>query len=456
MKVSTERIEGCQMAVTVEVEPDEMEKALDGAYKRLVNRVDIPGFRKGKAPRALLERHIGKESLETEALERLVPELYDRAVEDEGIDAIGRPDLEMTQTDPPIFKATVPLRPVVELGDYWSIRVEPEKVEITEENIEQGIENLRRMQATWEPVEREAQIDDVVTIDVQGTVGDENVLDAKGSQYRVVPDMKMPVPGFAEQIVGMKAGDEKEFTLPFPEDHESEDLAGKDCRFKVTVTDVKEERLPDVDDEFAKSMGQGIENMEQLKERLRENMRAAAERDARDKLEAEVMDQLVAQSTVEFPDMLTDHEIDHLIRDQLQRFGGMKLEDYLRYRSISEEQLRSELRPAAEKRVTGSLLLNKVHEVENISVSDADLQAEIDRMVESAGDESGQARQFLNTPDARESIRGRMLVEKTLNVLIDIATEGVEPVHPEASAESDAGAAGPESSAEEETPDDSA
>jgi len=430
LKVSSERLEGCLVALTVEIEPEEMEKAQEGAYRRLVKKVAVPGFRKGKAPRALLELHIGKGSFDAEALDRLVPELYDQAIEQEKVIAIGQPDLEMTQADPPIFKATVPVRPEVELGDYHSIKVTKDKVEITDEDVEQGIDNLRQMQATHEPVERDAGLNDIVIIDVEGIVEEKTVLDSKESQYRITENSVMPVAGFADQIQGMKAGDQKEFTLPFPEDHASEELAGKDCLFKVSMSDVKEEKLPEVDDEFAKSMGQGIETVEQLKEKLRENITTAAERDSQSKLENEVIDGIAAISKVEFPAIFTEQEIDRLGNEQMMRLGGMQVQDFLKYRGITEEDFRNELRPAAEKRVMSSLILNKVHDTENVEVDEAEIDSEIDKIVEEAGEEQAEAiKKMFETAEARESIRGRLLTEKTINLLIDIATtDEVAPV----------------------------
>ncbi|MFO8010225.1 MAG: trigger factor [Dehalococcoidia bacterium] len=422
MKATSERTENCQVTLTIEVEPEEMEEAMDGAYRRLVNRVNIPGFRKGKAPRALLERHLGKDQLEAEALDHILPDLYQEAVAREEINAIGRPELEMVQNEPPIFKAVIPVPPEVELGDYHSISATAEHVEITEENIEQGIENLRRMHSTQEPVEREAQFDDIVTIDINATVGDETILDRNGDSFRLTAGADVPVPGFVEQIVGMSAGDEKEFTLSFPEDHANEELAGKECRFKVTVSEIKIEIMPELDDEFVKGLGQDIETVEQLRERLEQNMRAAAERDARTKLENEVVDSVTAISKVEFPSIFTEQEIDHIASEQMRRFGGMQLEDFLRYRGLTEEEFRNELRPAAEKRVTQSLVVNKVHEAENITVEEADIDAEIERVVQEAGDEGDQVRAMFDSPDARESMKGRLLTQKTMDRLIEIAT----------------------------------
>jgi len=449
LKVSTEKVEGCQVALTVEIEPEEMEKALDGAYRRLVHKVAIPGFRKGKAPRALLERHMGRESFEAEALERLIPELYDQAIEQEDIAAIAQPSVEMMETDPPIFKATVPVQPVVELGDYHSIRITPETIDITPENVEEGIENLRKLHATLEPVEREAQADDVVVINIKASVDGDTVLDREGDLYRLNLDSDVPVPGFAAEILGMKSGESKEFTLPFPAEHPNEVLAGKDCFFQVDLSEVKLEVLPEVDEDFVKGLGQGLETVEQLREKLSENMSLAAEKNARQKLESEVLDELARISKVEFPDVLTEYEIDRMARDQMMRMGGMQLQDFLRYRGITEEDYSRELRPAAQKRVLTSLVLNKVHDAEEITVSEEEVEAEISRIIEEAGEQGEQMREMFSTGEAHESIRGRLLTEKTLNHLIEIATSG-EPDQTADESVPDPGAEEEEQTTEEE------
>ena len=435
MKASSERIEGCQVALTIEAEPEEMEKALDKAYRQLVNKITIPGFRKGKAPRTLFEHHVGKESLQSEALDQLIPELYQQALEQEAIVGIGQPDMEMIQNDPPIFKATIPLPPVIELGDYHSIRITPETIEITKESIDEGIENLRKMHTTLEPVEREVQLNDVVTIDIKATIGDKVVLDREGESFKVSQEFE-PAPGFAEQITGMKSGDEKEFALIFPDDHPNEELAGKECQYKVSLSAIKVEILPELDDEFAKSLGREVETVEQLREKMEENLRTSAERESRNKLETDVVEAVTNQSKVEFPSLFTEQEIDQLANEQMMRFGGMRIEDFLRYRGITEEEFRGELRPIAEKRVLGSLALNKVREAENIEISNEEIASEIDRIIQDAGEQSEQVRAMFESQEARNSIGGRLLTEKTLNHLIEIATSGeAEPTPAEASEE---------------------
>jgi trigger factor len=271
-------------------------------------------------------------------------------------------------------------------------------------------------------VEREARLGDLVTLDVEGTVEGNTVLDNKDTEYQLSPNSAMPVPGFAEQISGMKVGEEIEFTLPFPDDHPNAELSGKECCFKASISEVKEEHLPELDDAFVKSLGQDLETIEQIRERLADNLQAAAEREARNKLENQVIDAVVDLATVEFPAVLVEQEIDRMGREQLMRLGGMNLETYLGYRGMTEEDFRSELRPLAERRVKSSLVLNEVYGAENIEINDAEVDAEVERMVQNAGERSEQIQQMFSSPEARDSVRSELLTRKTIDRLIEIAT----------------------------------
>ena len=424
MKVSSERIEGCQVALTVEVEPEEMEKALDGAYKRLVNKVAIPGFRKGKAPRALLERHIGKESMDAEALEHLVPELYDRAIEQEQVEAIGQPDVEMTQNDPPIFKATVPVRPVVELGDYHSIKVASEKVEITDENVDQGIENLRQMQATWEPVERSLAFGDLAVLDINSEIEEKPFIKKLGVQYQVLRDSVSPAPGFAEQLTGLNKDEEKEFKLKFPEDHPQGELAGKEAAFKVKITEIKEEKLPGLDNNLAKQVSPDFKTLAALKKEVAKNLQLRAEERARADFEERAVSVVVEQSQTDFPPVLVEMEINRLLNERARQLqmSGRGLDEYLKSINKTEEELREELRPLATKSVTASLVMSKLAEQEKIEVSDSDIDAEIEGMTKNtAEDKKDELKKLLDTPETRGSIRQSLMMRKTLERLVAIA-----------------------------------
>ncbi|HAZ31850.1 MAG TPA: trigger factor [Dehalococcoidia bacterium] len=422
MRISSDRIEGCQMSLNIEAEPEEMERALQGTYRRLVKEAVVPGFRKGKAPRPMLERHLGRTALLNDAWDRLVPELYEQAVKKQGIEVFGQPQVEVTQVDPLIFRATVSVRPVVELGDYRAIKVTPEVVEITGDRIDEALERLRRTQVVWEPVEREARLGDLVGLYVEGSTEGKTLLDKGSEWYHVLADSTAPVPGFARQIEGMKAGDEKEFTLPLPEDHPNSELAGKDCLFKVSISEVKEEHLPELNDEFAKSLEQDVETMDQLREKIAGSLKAAADSNARNKLARQVVEAVVGQANLEFPAVMVELEIDRMVRQQMMALGGLDIDEYLKLRSLTREQYRHQLRPAAENRVVKSLILEKVAEEEKMEVSDSEIDGEIGRRVENAGEDGKRVQEMLSSPKSREGLRNDLLARKAIDFLVRIAT----------------------------------
>ncbi|MCL0029372.1 trigger factor [Dehalococcoidia bacterium] len=422
MRISSDRIEGCQVVLNIEAETEEMERALEGTYRRLVKQAVVPGFRKGKAPRPMLERHLGRTALLNDAWDRLVPELYEQAVKEQGIEVFGQPQVEVTQVDPLIFRATVPVRPVVELGDYHAIKVTPEVVEITGDKIDEALEKLRRTQVVWEPVEREARLGDLVGLYVEGSIEGKILLDKESEWYHLSADSTAPVPGFAGQVVGMKAGDEKEFALPFPEDHANPELAGKDCLFKVSISEVKEEHLPELNDEFAKSLEQDVETMDQLREKIAGSLKAAADSDARNKLERQVVEAVVGQADLEFPAVLVEREVDRMVHQQMMALGGLDIDEYLKLRNLTREQYRDQLRPVAEKRVANALVLKKVAEEEKMEVSDSEVDAEVGRRVENAGEDGKRVQEALSSPEARESLRDDLLARKAIDLLVRIAT----------------------------------
>ncbi|GAI18853.1 unnamed protein product, partial [marine sediment metagenome] len=261
VKITNEKTENRQAFLTIEMEPAEVEESLAASYHRLVKKTRIPGFRKGKAPRAVLERYLGKESLFEEAINELIPKAYENAVKEQEIEAIARPQIEVTQTDPVVFKAIVPLTPTIEIGDYHSIKVESEPVKLDEDEVNATIEQLSHQQATWEPVDRPVDFNDLVTLDVDSNIEDKPFVNQKGVQYQVLRGISLPAPGFAEQLAGMKRDEEKEFSLQFPSEYTKSELAGKEPSFKVKVTEIKQERLPELNDEFAKAISPDLETL---------------------------------------------------------------------------------------------------------------------------------------------------------------------------------------------------
>jgi len=428
MKATTEKIEGSRVVLNIETDNEEMEKSLEKAYRRLAAKTAVPGFRKGKAPRPMLERYLGREALVEEAANLLLVETYDKAIEEHKVEAIARPEVEVIQIEPLSFKATVPVRPTVELGDYHDIKFVPEQVEITEEEVNEALERLRNMRSTWEPVEREAKLDDLLNIDVEGTAQDKVVVSEKGGWYVISANPNAPFPGFSKELECAKKGEERAFTLKLPESFK--ESAGQDCSFKVKVNEVKQRNLPNLDDEFAKSLGKGVDTLDVLKERIKADLKSAKERLARGRLEDKAIDALVAISRLEYPDIMVQNEIDHLIEERRQYQGGEgSLEDYLKNAKKTEEEFRNELKPAAEGVIKRSLVLAKLGEMEKVEVGAADIDAEIERVVQNSNNDE-RVRQVFSSPTARESLGRNIYIRKAIDRLAEIATKNEEATPP--------------------------
>jgi trigger factor len=424
VKVTREKIENSQAFLTIEMEPAEMEASLEASYRRLAKKVNIPGFRKGKAPRVVLERQVGKESVLEEALKRLVPEAYEKAVKEQEIEPFAQPDIEITQTDPVIFKAVVPLHPTVELGDYNSIQLAPDPVEVTQDNINAVLEELRHQHATWEPVERSLAYGDLAVLNVDSEVEERPFIKRLGLQYQVLRDSVSPVTGFAEQLVGMNRGEEKEFKLTLPEDYPGSEFAGKEASFKVKLEEIKEEILPELDGEFAKRVSPDFKNLKALRGEVAKGLKQRAEERVRMDFEEQVVNAVIDQAQVDFPPVLVEMEIDRILNEQARQLqmGGRGMEQYLQSINKTAEELREELRPVANKNVTGSLVLGKISEVEKVEADDSEIDSRIEGMFSNTGDyKKEELRKLLDTPQTRESINRSLVTQKTIERLVAIA-----------------------------------
>jgi trigger factor len=424
VKVSTEKTEPGQIVLDIEVEPPEVEESLNKAYLRLVQRVNVPGFRRGKAPRAILERYIGKERLWEEAIEQLVPRLCQQALQEQEIEAFAQPEVEIVEREPLRFKATVPLPPLVELGDYRQIRVPPEEVEIAEEEVDSSLEQLRHQLARWVPVERPARAGDLLTLDLQEMSPGEKSWRAAGKEFPLLLDSEVYLPGFSEQLIGMEKGQEKEFRLSYPEGYEREEFAGKEYQFRVRVLEIKEKHLPELDDEFARSVGSGVETLDALREQVAARLKNRAEAEARSRLEQRVLEEVAQQSRIEFPSLLVEEEIDRILRARGADFGegAPGIQRYLDYINKTLEEAREEIRPEATRRVVQILILDKIAAEEKIEVSQEEVDAEIARLATGAGERGKELKQMLNSPSMRSSIERRLLRQKSLMRLLEIAT----------------------------------
>jgi len=422
MKVSTEPVENRQVAVNIEMEPAEVDKYLDRAYSRLVKKVAVPGFRKGKAPRDVLERHIGKDALFEEALEDLIPRAYKEALDEQKIEPIDQPSFELIKTEPLIFKAVVPLKPEVKLGDYKKIKVESKPVKVDKKDIDATLEQIREQQAVLLPVDRPVQFGDVVTMDVEGERQGEPFPIRKDAVYEVEKGAKLPLPGFAEKLEGMSKGEARSFVLAYPEDYEMKELAGKEHAFKVAVKEVKEKKLPEVDDSFAKTVGK--DDVASLLEQIESNLKTRAEDRARSEVEQAAVDKLIEMSQLEYPPVLVDREIDRMLNEEARHFaeGVTGLEGYLRTLNKTLDEHKQELKPIATKRVVRSLVLGSMAEVEKIEVTEADIDAEVEKMAQDMEKQADDVRKLFSLPQPRESIRQFLTGKKSLDRLVEIAT----------------------------------
>ncbi|MFO7772859.1 MAG: trigger factor [Dehalococcoidia bacterium] len=424
MKVNTENPGNCQAVLTIEAEADELDKSLDEAYQHLVNKVSIPGFRKGKAPRAILVQHVGKNSLLEEAFEHLVPQLYEQAIQYQELQPIARPEIEIVQTEPLVFKATVSLKPEVKLGDYHNIRVESDPpAKIGKEEVTAAIEEFRGRQGAWVPVDRPVELGDLVTMDIEASVDGKPWLNHKGILYEVDKDSRSPVAGFASRLQGAEKNKELSFSLTIPDDHQIEEMRGKEGAFKVTVTEIKEKQLPELDDELARSAG--FDNLTAMKEQVAADLSADAEARNRLELKQKALDALADISEVNYPPILEDEEISGLLRDEAQRLGFREPAEYLKRSNKTEEELKEELRPIAKKRLAQSLVLGELAEEEKIEIDSSEVDNRLGEIVSGAEDKE-KATQFFSLPQIRQSVANSLLTQKTMDRLLQIATGNVE------------------------------
>jgi len=422
MKVTAETLEDSQVALNIEAEAGELNKAMDEAYRRLVNKVSVPGFRKGKAPRFILEQHIGKGTLLEEALEQLIPQLYKEAIDSQKIEPIDQPQVEIIQTEPVVFKAVVPVKPTVELGDYRNIKLQPEPVEITDEEIDAAVELKRQEQAILTPVDRPVQFGDVVTMNIEANIEEKPFLNHKDIVYEVNKDSQVPLPGFAEKLKGAKKGKGKDFTLIMPLDHRVKEFAGKECFFKVAVTEVKEKQLPELDDEFSQTCG--YDNLTSMKEALYVDLKDKAKQLGNQRLSETAVDAVVEISQVHYPPILENKEIDRILEREAHRLGFTKLNDYLNATNLTEEKLRDSLRPMVKKQIARLIVLDEIARIEKIEIDESEVDNQINEMVKSEEGEGEKIRQFLQLPHMKESMRETLRRNKTVDWLAKIATSG--------------------------------
>jgi trigger factor len=422
VKVTTEESEGSQIVLDMEIEPERIEKAMERAYRRIVSRVNVPGFRRGKAPRAMIERVVGRETLMSEAMEILLPEAYQEAVNQTGIDPVDVPKLDVVSAEPLSVRATVAVRPRVEMGDYRAIRQSQQPVEITEEQVDKTMESLRESRGQWIAVERASETGDLVTIDIRGRTESKEFLNSQALQVLLDPERPVLAPGVVEQIAGMQAGDHKAFDIALPEDFADKEIAGQEAALEVAVNAIKERQVPEMDDELAKDMGE-YASVDELRTAIRREMEEQAQAQARRSLEASVVDAVVEQAKVEPPQTWVDRQAQSLRESTQQRLRGQGISEprYLQVTGRTEASYMEELASDARRQLRRTLVLNAVADAEGITVTDEEVDTAIEQ---AAGAGEGTV-----SPEERErlrpNVRSVLREQKTVARLVEIA-EGAE------------------------------
>jgi len=432
LKIETLPEENRTLTLTVEVDDERVQPALRAAARRISKDYRIPGFRPGKAPYEVVVRHYGETALYQAAIEDLSQKVYQDVLEQEKIDPIGPGEMDIVELKPMKLKFVVPLRPEVELGDYGSLRVPYEAPAVDDAAVQGELDHLREHQAVLAPVERPAQMGDVVTLDAKGFLNDgENPSDfllADQDVALVLEDKAdWPMPGFAAQVVGMSAGEERKFDQAFADDYVNESLRGQLAHFEVKAKEVKSRSLPEWSDELAKSLGD-YENLDALRasvrQQLEDSARAGVDRDYNTK----VVDALVAQSSVDYPPTMLTAELDDYVKDFDRRLREQKLtlEDYLKIEGKTAEQFREEVKPQAEARLKRSLVIGKIVDNEHIGVGPEEVEERISNLSTPWGDRAGEMRKLLSTPESREMLAIDLLTDKGVDRLAGIARGEIE------------------------------
>lgn len=425
MKVTVENGENQQVTLTIEVEAAEVNKAVEQACKRLANRVSIPGFRKGKAPRMIVERHVGKDAVLQEAFDIVAPKALSKAFDEQKIDPVTRPSVDIETLEEGkdlVFKATVTPRPEVKLGDYKGLNVPKNEVNITDEDVEKQLKTFQDRQGKLvdAPEGAEVKDGDFTTLDFKGFVDGEAFDGGEGKDYPLQIGSNSFIPGFEDQLVGAKIGEERDVNVKFPEEYHAKELAGKDATFKCTIRSIKTKELPAIDDELAKKVSK-FETLDELKADIRKNLEENAERTAENDQKSAAIEMAANNITVDIPAVMIDNRVTAMIQEMAMRLEqqGMKLEQYLQYAGTDIAKLREQYRETAEKNVKTDLMLEEVAKAENIKVEAKDLDEEVAAMAAAYGATPQQVQKIIKEQGRIGDLAASVLRKKTAQFIID-------------------------------------
>ncbi len=427
MSVQVEKLEHGMAKLIIEVPAEEFEAAIEKAYQKNKGSINLPGFRKGKAPRAMIEKMYGKEIFLEDAANIAIPDNYEKAYNECGVEIVSRPEIEVTQIEagkPFIFTATVALKPEVVLGEYKGVKVEKAPIEVTDAEVDAEIEAERERNARNITVEdRPVQNGDITLIDFEGFVDGVAFEGGKGEDYPLTIGSGTFIPGFEEGLIGAELNQEIDVNVTFPEDYQAEELAGKPAVFKCLVKEIKEKELPELDDEFASEVSE-FDTVAEYREDVKKTLAAKKESQAKDAKEAAVIDAIVEEAKMEIPDAMVEARVEDMINDFAQRIQaqGMSMDMYMQYTGQTVDTMKEQMKPQALDSIKARLVLEAVAAAENIEVTDEDFEAEVKTMGEAYQIDAEQVKQLLGEGGAKQ-VRDDIAVKKAVAFVVENAVE---------------------------------
>ena len=384
--ISCEKLEKSMVELQFSIDAETFKAAVNNAFKREGKKYAIPGFRKGKAPRHMIEKMYGSDIFHYDAVNDLFPEAYEAAVKEAKIDVVGRPDPEvvsMSEADGVVLKVKVAVKPEVELGEYAGLTVTKEAKNVNEADVDAEVKRMQDRNGRLLTREGAAENGDTVDIDFEGFVDGKAFEGGKAEHYSLVLGSGSFIPGFEDQVVGHSAGEEFDVNVKFPEEYGAAELAGKDATFKIKLHEVKYKELPALDDDFAKDVSE-YDTLDELKDSIRNNIKTNLDKQAEQKVENDLMDQVIYNMKADIPDAMVDSRIDELVQDFEYRISqqGLKLADYLKYMGMNIEQFRAQFKEQADKQVKMRLAMEAIVAKEGITASDEEFEEEVKRIAD--------------------------------------------------------------------------
>ena len=428
MSLQVEKLEHNMAKLTVEVAAEDVEKALQAAYLKQRKQINIPGFRKGKVPRQMIEKMYGPEVFYDEAANNMIPDAYAKAYDESELDIVSQPKIEVVQMEkgkPFIFTAEVATKPEVTLGDYKGLKVDKVSTRVTQKEVDEEIEKERERNArTMEVTDRAVQDKDEVTLDFEGFVDGVAFEGGKGEDYPLTIGSGSFIPGFEEQLIGAEIDKEVEVNVTFPKEYHSEELAGKDATFKCTVHTIKAKELPELDDEFASEVSE-CETMDAYRAEVKKNIKERKERTGKEKKENQAVDQAIENAQMDIPEAMIEFQVRQMADDFARRIQqqGLTVEQYFQFTGMTAEKMMEEMRPQAEKSIKTRLVLEAIVKAENIEVSDERVEEELTKMAEAYQMEVEKLKEFMGENEKKQ-IKEDLAVQKAITLLVNESVEG--------------------------------